>query len=263
MKNYNKLLKYQHLFGLIGYPLSHSFSKKYFSDKFAKERIENCYYELFPLKIIEEFPELVSKFSNLKGINVTLPYKQKVIPFLDELDEGAMAVGAVNTIKVESGKLSGHNTDVYGFEKSLTQIIDKNQLKNIRQALILGTGGASKAVKYVLKKNGISFSIVSRKKEKGDFVYEDMGGEVLSKYQLIVNTTPLGMEPKTDGFPKLDYEQLNSNHFLFDLVYNPEKSVFLRKGQKQGCAIMNGLSMLYLQAEKAWEIWNPKIDIKK
>jgi shikimate dehydrogenase len=261
--NRKEISEYQHLFGLIGYPLSHSFSKKYFSDKFLKEGIKNCYYELFPLKTIEEFPKLINDFPNLKGINVTLPYKESVLSFLDEIDEDAKEVGAVNTIKIESGKLSGYNTDVYGFENSLVHFMEKNPLKPIHNALILGTGGASKGMKYVLKKLKFSYLMVSRNRKKGDLTYEDLDEKILSNCQLIVNTTPLGMAPKTNDFPKLDYDKLNSNHFLFDLVYNPEKTVFLAKGIEQGCSVINGLSMLYLQAEKAWEIWNSEVDKKK
>ncbi len=257
-----KLSAYKHLFGLIGYPIAHSFSKNYFSDKFLKEGINDSYYELFPLKMIGELPDLIHRFQNLKGLNVTIPYKELVIPFLDEIDENAKEVGAVNTIKVESGKLFGYNTDVYGFEKSLRQFLNQAQLKTIKKALILGTGGAAKAVKYVLKKLGISYSLVSRKIKKGDLLYEDLDEKTLSAYQLIINTTPVGMAPKTATFPDLNYNLLDSNHFLYDLVYNPEKTVFLTKGKKQGCMIMNGLPMLHLQAEKAWEIWSFLIDKK-
>ncbi len=257
-----KLSEYNHLFGLIGYPIAHSFSKKYFSDKFLKEGINDCYYELFPLKDIDELPTLINRYPNIKGLNVTIPYKELVIPFLDEIDESAKEVGAVNTIKIESGKLIGYNTDVYGFEKSLSRFLNKNQLKSINKALILGTGGASKAVKYVLNKLGKSCAFVSRNSKKGDLTYDDLNEKILSEYQLIINTTPLGMSPKTDAFPKLKYELLDSNHFLYDLVYNPEKTVFLAKGKKQGCKIINGLSMLHLQAEKAWEIWRFLIDKK-
>ncbi len=248
--------EYKHLFGLIGYPLSHSFSKKYFSDKFLKEGISDCYYELFPLNDIAEFPALIKKHPNLKGLNVTLPYKELVIPFLDKLDESAAAIGAVNTIKIDSGKLSGYNTDAYGFEKSLTDFIKKNQSKPIQKALVLGTGGASKAVTYVLKKLNIFYLTISRNPEKGDLTYDDLDQNIISNTQLIVNTTPLGMAPKKDTFPMIKYEWLDSNHFLFDLVYNPEKTVFLTRGKNQGCSVMNGLPMLHLQAEKAWEIWN-------
>ncbi len=257
-----KLSDYKHLFGLIGYPLSHSFSKKYFSDKFLKEGVSDCYYELFPLKDISEFPLLIKKYPNLKGLNVTIPYKESVLPFLDVFDENAAAVGAVNTIKIHSGKLYGYNTDVYGFEKSLLQFLKTGQLSSIQKALVLGTGGASKAVCFVLKKLGIFYAKVSRDSKKGDLTYEDLDEKILSDTQLIINTTPLGMAPNATTFPALDYELLDSNHFLFDLVYNPEKTVFLTKGKKQGCSIMNGLPMLQLQAEKAWEIWNFVVDKK-
>jgi shikimate dehydrogenase len=257
-----KLSKYKHLFGLIGYPLSHSFSKKYFSEKFSNEGLTDCYYELFPLKEIAELPALLRKYPNLKGLNVTIPFKELVIPFLDGIDESAKEVGAVNTIKIESGKLFGYNTDVYGFEKSLLRFLNNSQLQSIQKALVLGTGGASKAVSFVFEKLGIAHSLVSRNVEKGDFTYEGLDSKIVAEFQLIVNTTPLGMAPKTDTFPALNYNLLSSNNFLFDLVYNPEKTVFLAKGEKQGCSIINGLPMLHFQAEKAWEIWNPVIGKK-
>ena len=257
-----KITEYKHLFGLIGYPIAHSFSKRYFSDKFLKEGIEDSHYELFPLKEIGELPALIRDYPNLKGLNVTIPYKELVLPYLDGIDKSAEEVGAVNAIKIDSGKLYGYNTDVYGFEKSLNQFLNEGHLKSIQKVLILGTGGASKAVKYVIKKLGKQYSLVSRNSKKGDLTYKDLYEKTLSDYQLIINTTPLGMAPKTDTFPDLKYNLLDSNHFLFDLVYNPEKTVFLIKGKKQGCLIANGLPMLHLQAEKAWEIWNPIIDKK-
>lgn len=261
MKN-KKLTEYQHLFGLIGFPISHSFSKKYFSNKFLNEGINNCLYELFPLRDISELPYLIEDFPNLTGLNVTLPYKELVIPYLDEIEESVKEIGAVNTIKIESGKLTGYNTDAFGFEESLFQFLNENQIKSINKALVLGTGGASKAVKYVLKKLEISYFMVSRDAEKGDFTYDDLTANLIAECQLIINTTPLGMAPKMDSFPKLKYDLLDSNHFLYDLVYNPEKTVFLAKGEKQGCSIINGLPMLYLQAEKAWELWNSIVDKK-
>ena len=251
----NNLADYKNLFGLIGFPLSHSFSKKHFSNKFLKEGIENCFYDLFPLEKIDQFPTLIEAHRNLKGLNVTLPYKELVIPFLDDVDESAKGVGAVNTIKVNKGKLIGFNTDVFGFEKSLKQFL-RQHIHSIQNALILGTGGAAKAVKFVLSKNEIPYSSVSRNAQKGDFTYNDLDEKLIKSHQLIINTTPLGMVPKSNTFPNLKYSFLDSNHFLFDLVYNPEKTVFLIKGLEQGCSVMNGLPMLYYQAEKAWEIWN-------
>lgn len=246
---------YKKLFGLIGYPLSHSFSKRYFAEKFAKEGIKDCFYELFPISNIQELPRLINKFPNLQGLNVTIPYKEAVFPFLDDIDEGAQAVGAVNTIKIQEGKLLGFNTDVYGFEVSLTDPSFLAPRPSPLKALILGTGGAAKAVTFVLKKLNIPYLTVSRSAEKGDITYEEMEGSMMSAYRLIINTTPLGMSPKEDTFPPIPYANLGKDHLLYDLVYNPKVTTFLKKGQAQGSLIQNGLEMLYLQAEKAWEIW--------
>ncbi len=260
------LNKYPRLFGLIGYPLSHSFSKKYFTHKFQEQGLKDHYYELFPLKKIEELRALLAKFPNLRGLNVTIPYKEAVLSFLDEIDESARSVGAVNTIQIKDGSLKGFNTDVYGFEKSLKDFTslstsqsaeEKSKFQTpIKKALILGTGGAAKAVCYVLKKQNIEFLKVSRAPEKGDIIYRNLNDLDWYDYQLIVNTTPLGMSPNQDTCPEIPYEKLGSNHLLFDLVYNPEKTLFLAQGEEQNCSIINGLSMLHLQAEKAWEIWN-------
>ncbi|MEM6963734.1 MAG: shikimate dehydrogenase [Bacteroidota bacterium] len=241
------------LFTLIGYPLSHSFSRKYFSEKFEKEGISNHEYTLSPLEQIESFPELLQSHPNLVGLNVTIPYKEQVIPFLDEVSEEAAEVGAVNTIKIQEGKLKGYNTDTYGFEKSLCDFLGE---KKIAHALVLGTGGAAKAVVFVLKKMGIHPILVSRNPKKGDLTYADLDSEIFEECQLIVNTTPLGMLPTVDTFPDLPYYRLNNKYYLYDLVYNPEKTMFLQKGAAKGVAVRNGLEMLHLQAERAWEIWN-------
>ena len=244
-------------FTLIGYPLSHSFSEKYFTEKFDREQIANHEYFLSPLVQIEDFPKLLAANSNLAGINVTIPYKEKVIPFLDEISEEAKAIGAVNTIKIEEGKLKGFNTDVYGFEKSLVDFLTQKEKKiSVDNALILGTGGAAKAVVYILKKLGIEPILVSRKKGKGDLTYDDLDTIIFDECRLIVNTTPLGMLPNLDSCPDLPFHRINEKYHLYDLVYNPEKTVFLRRGESNGAAIKNGLEMLHLQAEKAWEIWN-------
>jgi shikimate dehydrogenase len=245
------------LYGLIGFPLSHSFSKKYFKEKFEKEGIADSFYELFPLQSIEEFPDLIAQHPNLKGLNVTIPYKQAVMPFLDEIDKEAEAVGAVNTIRIKDGKLKGFNTDVYGFEHSLHDFLQDAQ-KPVKKALILGTGGAAKAIAYVLKKMEIDFLLVSRSVEKGDIDYKSIDGKILSNHLLIVNTTPLGMYPSIDTFPDISYHYLTEAHYLYDLVYNPEITSFMSKGAAKGAKSHNGLRMLYLQAEKAWEIWNQK-----
>lgn len=245
------------LYGLIGYPLGHSFSQKFFSEKFEREGITNARYELFPLPDIGELPRLLKKHPALCGLNVTIPYKETVIPFLDELDETAKAVGAVNCIRIRAGRLTGFNTDVYGFEQSLLHTVgNRAQLKDSR-ALILGTGGASKAVAYVLDKLGMTCHFVSRtaRPELGWLSYEDLGQLYWSLYRLIVHTTPLGMYPKVEGCPDLPFEKLSSQHLVFDLVYNPPQTLLLRQSSAQGASVQNGLDMLHLQAEKAWEIW--------
>ncbi len=249
--------KIKRQFTLIGYPLSHSFSENYFTQKFEREQIKNHEYSLSPLERIEDFPQLITSMPNLVGLNVTIPYKEQVIPYLDSISEEAEAIGAVNTIKIENGKLKGFNTDVYGFEKSLIQFLQKgNKKQTVENALVLGTGGAAKAVIYILKKLGIDPILVSRRQNSGDLTYSDLDTPIFEECQLIVNTTPLGMLPNVNSCPDLPYHRLNKNYFLYDLVYNPEKTVFLKRGESQKAAIMNGLEMLHLQAEKAWEIWS-------
>lgn len=239
-------------FGLIGYPLSHSFSKGYFTEKFAKENIRDTVYELFPIDTIEKFSELISSQPGLRGLNVTIPYKEAVIPYLSSLDEGAAEIGAVNTIVLSGSTAKGYNTDVYGFEISFRKHLQSHH----RNALVLGTGGASKAVIYALKQLGISYQYVSRNREEGKWSYEDITPEVLADYQVIINTTPVGMYPRVEDLPPLPYEALTKDHYLYDLVYNPETTAFLQKGKEKGAVTENGLEMLHLQAEKAWEIWN-------
>lgn len=248
------LLKHQNLLGLIGFPLSHSFSKRYFAEKFSAEGIANYFYELFPIASVEEMPLLWEQYPNLKGINVTIPYKEQVIPYLCRIDGAAAAIRAVNTIKKEEDGLVGYNTDVYGFEYSLKNKLDKEKLE-IKRAIILGTGGAAKACAYVLQKLGVHFQYVSRKSAEDQLTYEQLRPEIIQQLQLIINTTPLGMSPQLDTFPKIPYEALSKQHLLFDLVYNPAETAFLRKGKEQGTHILNGLEMLQLQAEKAWQIW--------
>lgn len=242
------------LFGLIGYPLSHSFSKKYFTDKFHKCGID-AQYELYELKQINEFLELKTNL-NLFGLNVTIPYKQQIIPFLDELDETAAEIGAVNVIKFicqdDVLRLKGYNTDTTGFEQSI-----KPHLKSYHQkALILGTGGASRAIDYSLRKLGLSTVFVSRTPEIAQFGYKDLNEKVLSEYLVIINATPVGTFPKVDDSPDIPYEFLSSRHLLFDAVYNPAETVFLKKGKANGAFGMNGEEMLIRQAEAAWKTWN-------
>lgn len=237
-------------FGLIGYPLTHSFSPSYFNAKFKKEDID-ALYSAFPLETVQDFCDLI-KDNNFSGLNVTIPFKETIIPFLDEIDERASVIGAVNTITFRNGKTKGYNTDYIGFEKSLLQLIVDP--KNITKALILGTGGAAKAVKYTLELLGIPYMMVSR--DQGDVTYEGISEEIFTKANLIINTTPLGMTPHIGSKPKLPYQWLNKKYFLYDLVYNPEKTIFLSEGLKKGCKIKNGYDMLILQAEQAWLIWN-------
>lgn len=246
------------LFGLIGYPLSHSFSKRYFTGKFERLGLKDHRYDLFEMHDIRLLPALWESHPSLKGLNVTIPHKQAVIPYLDELDEGARAVGAVNTIKrMPDGRLIGYNTDVEGFRQALLRWLPLNYFeKQAYEALVLGTGGASRAVVYVLKQLGIPYRTVSREKAKGDLTYEDLQSAGWGAARLIINTTPLGMSPHIDTAPPLPYEQIDTTFYLYDLVYNPPLTRFLREGISRGAKIQNGLEMLYLQAEAAWEIWN-------
>ncbi|MBR9921965.1 MAG: shikimate dehydrogenase [Bacteroidetes bacterium] len=241
-------------FGLIGFPLSHSFSRQYFREKFEKEGILDAQYENLPLENILDFPALIKRFPNLRGLNVTIPHKQAVMPFLDEIEASAQVIGAVNTIRVEpEGRLTGFNTDAYGFERSLLEWLPAN-FKG--QALVLGTGGASKAICFVLTKNEIQYKLVSRSPGEGQLGYEDIDKELLEKYKLIVNTTPLGTHPNIESCPDIPYDLLGPNHYLYDLVYNPSETKFMRLGAASGAQTHNGLQMLILQAEGAWQIWN-------
>lgn len=251
-ENNNEMKKY----GLIGYPLTHSFSKRYFTEKFETENI-NSKYDNFEIDNIGKFPEIIKNNPELCGINVTIPYKEQVIPFLNELNDSAKEIGAVNTIKIkrtDSGiNLKGFNTDTYGFETSLKPLLKEHHKK----ALILGTGGASKALKYVLSKLGIEFISASIEELKENEIrYEDIDEKMIKERLLIINATPLGTYPKVDTFPNIPYEFINKKHLLFDLVYNPEVSVFLKNGLEKGAAIKNGYDMLLLQAKRAYEIWN-------
>ncbi len=240
-------------FGLIGYPLGHSFSEKYFRDKFGKAGITDCIYSNYPIASISLLTEIL-KDPGLRGLNVTIPYKEDVIPFLHASDIIVSETGACNCIRIEGGHLKGFNTDVKGFEESLTEKL-KDSDKN---ALILGTGGSSKAVAWVLKKKGISFLFVSRKtRSSADHItYGDLDARILKKHTLIVNTTPLGMAPETENCPSIPYEWIDSGHYLFDLIYNPSKTLFLEKGEINGARIKNGADMLAIQAEASWKIWN-------
>lgn len=238
-------------YGLIGKTLSHSFSPGHFNKKFKEQEIDAEYVTL-EMDRIEGFLELKGH-NEYAGFNVTIPYKEEIMAFLDCIDPEAEEVGAVNTIKITSQGYKGYNTDIYGFEVSLFTLISNPS--NIRKALVLGTGGSSKAVQYVLRKLGISYLTVSRS-ESGDIRFQDIDKDLLDASDLIINTTPLGMFPEVDKYPDIPYELMHANYFMFDLIYNPEKTIFLTKGWQRGIKIKNGLEMLHLQAEKAWEIWN-------
>jgi shikimate dehydrogenase len=239
-------------FGLIGFPLSHSFSKGYFAAKFEKEGITDAVYDTYPIPEIGEFPNLTQKIEGLVGLNVTIPYKEQVIPFLDELHPAAAAMGAVNTILFKNGKSKGFNTDVYGFQKSLEPLLKAHHT----HALVLGTGGASKAVVYALNELGISWKYVSRTGNETQLSYQDLTPEIIAQHTLIINTSPVGMYPNVSDCPEIPYDAIGSQHLLYDLVYNPAETLFLTKGKAQGAEIKNGLEMLHLQAERAWEIWS-------
>ena len=245
------------LYGLIGYPLSHSFSKGYFADKFNREKIAAAFYEAFAIDEVALMPDLFSRYPNLIGLNVTIPYKEQVIPYLVGLEAGAAKINAVNTIKKTKEGLKGYNTDIIGFQQSLLEMFDRSrkELKGTN-ALILGTGGAAKAIRYVLQKLDIPFLMVSRSQRIDTINYGEVTSEVVNAHRLIINTTPLGMSPKVDEAPPLPYEEMNDKHLLFDLVYNPGLTLFLKKGLQQGATIQNGLDMLHYQAEASWKIWN-------
>ncbi len=243
-------------FGLVGFPLTHSWSAEYFSRKFRELNLPDHEYRLYPIQSVEKILDILSGNPSLLGLNVTIPHKVAILPFLDELSTGAQEVGAVNCINVirNSGKtkLIGYNTDVFGFTLSLERLIQPHHT----HALVLGTGGASKAVVYALKQMGIRHTLVSRcPSHVGIISYEDLTKPIIADHSLIINTTPASMFPAVSGLPEIPYEFLSSRHLLFDLVYNPEETLFLRKGREAGATIKNGLEMLQLQAERSWEIW--------
>lgn len=239
-------------FGLIGHPLTHSFSKTYFTGKFEKEQIDAC-YENFDLKDLSEIHPIMKKHHDLQGFNVTIPYKESIILYLDFIDKTAKEIGAVNTVKVLSdGRMKGFNTDVMGFESTLSKA---TSIKT-PSALILGTGGASKAVQYVLSKHHLPYHLVSRDPQKGDYTYQSLMPEIIQDHLLIINATPVGMAPHIEESPLIPYEAISPNHILIDLIYNPEETQFLQQGKRQGAKTFNGLTMLHAQAEASWTIWN-------
>jgi shikimate dehydrogenase len=241
-------------YGLIGYPLSHSFSQKYFTEKFLKEGINDAVFHAFSIPAVTDVLDVLKQHPQLKGFAITIPYKKAIIPFLTEATPGVQQMGACNCVKIDGGQLKGYNTDVIGFEKSFIQHLQPHHTK----ALILGTGGAAAAVEYTLQKLGIGYSFVSRTAdgEKNTLGYADITGDLLQAYTVIINCTPLGTYPKTDEAPQLPYQLLTAKHYLFDLVYNPPLTKFLQLGQQQGATIQNGYEMLVLQAEENWKIWN-------
>jgi len=243
-------MKKNKIYGLIGKNISYSFSREYFSNKFKTEKISSKYLN-FDLIDINQIYKLTKEF-NLSGLNVTIPYKESILQFLDETDSKAKQIGAVNTIKFFNNKMIGYNTDYIGFKKSLQNISNINIPKN---ALILGTGGASKAVKFALSELGIGFKTVSRVKNNADYTYQEIDKYIINK-KLIINCSPVGTFPNIKDSPKIPYQYLTSENFLYDLVYNPDKTLFLKKGDEIGCFTKNGVEMLKIQAEKAWEIWN-------
>lgn len=259
-------------FGLIGYPLSHSFSVKYFAEKFAKENITDADYKNYPLEHIKDLQDLLDAHPNLCGLNVTIPHKVNVIRYLDWVEEDARHAGAVNCIRVRaespvqaafSGevgfkghdyRLEGFNTDLYGFEMSLRPLLDNIEY----EALVLGDGGAARAVKCVLENLGIAYKVVTRTEKGDNILFKDLKPHHISQHKLIINTTPLGTYPNVDECPPIPYEHIGDDHILYDLVYNPERTLFLQKGEERGAKIKNGYEMLILQAEKSWEIWTSK-----
>jgi len=259
-------------YGLIGYPLSHSFSKQYFTEKFEKEKITDVEYQVFPIEHISELPALLKANPELCGLNVTIPHKLSVLKYLDWIEHDAKNAGAVNCIRISAEspveaaftgevgikghdfRLEGFNTDIYGFEMSLRPLLKDHH----DQALVLGDGGAARAVKCVLESLGINFKVVTRKPHPGNLLFTDLKPHHTKQHTLIVNTTPLGMVPNIDEYPPIPYEAISDEHLLYDLIYNPEKTMFLQKGEERGAVIKNGYEMLVLQAEKSWEIWTSK-----
>lgn len=240
-------------FGLIGRNIDYSFSKKYFTDKFSDALYEDCVYENFDIQSIEEFPTILKNNPDLKGLNITIPYKEAIIPFLDTLSDKAFKIGAVNVIRfTKKGNLKGYNSDWYGFKKSLEPLLQPHH----KRALILGTGGAAKAVAFALEELDILYTFVSREASENAIDYNRINVTTFDNFQIIINCTPVGTSPNTKEFPPIPYEYFTEKHIAFDLIYNPEETQFLKKAKKKGAIIKNGYEMLVFQAEKAWKIWN-------
>jgi shikimate dehydrogenase len=243
------------VFGLIGGTVSHSFSKAYFDEKFFREGLRDYHYELFPLGSIKDIETLLRDTKGLTGLNVTIPYKEQVIQYIDVLDDFARKIGAVNVIKIDNGKLKGYNTDSDAFHDSVQKWLPAGKKF---KAVILGTGGSSKAVQEALTKLGLEYTLVSRKSKKGVVTYNALKKDptILRDSHLIINTTPLGMSPNTESMPSIDFEQITRDHYVYDLIYNPARTLFLQKAEMRNATIKNGLEMLHMQAEKSWSIWN-------
>lgn len=241
------------LYGLIGYPLTHSFSQAYFTRKFEELGLKDCRYQNFPIERIGDVQKLLSSEEDLQGLNVTIPYKEEIIPYLDVLSHDADAIGAVNTICFESAGFAGYNTDWIGFTQSLTPMM--TQWEKPPSALILGSGGSAKAVAYALILLKIPYVMISRWRRETGITYDELTDDLIEASHLIINTTPLGMSPKTEGAPDLNYRAIGPRHLLYDLIYNPAQTLFLRKGHEQGAQIKNGLDMLQFQAEASWALW--------
>ena len=242
------------VYGLIGNPLGHSFSKQYFTEKFEREQLPGCRFELYPLENIYQLTSLLNSEADLNGLAVTIPYKEAVIPFLNVVDEVAALIGAVNCIKISAGNLIGYNTDCIGFERSLLPVLQSQHTK----ALVLGSGGSSKAVQYVLRKLNIDLLVVTRNKilPKGFIHYDLIDENIMQQYSLIINCSPVGMFPDEDNKPEIPYQYLSKDHLLFDLVYKPAETKFLKEGKSRGSTVKNGYEMLVIQAEENWKIWN-------
>jgi shikimate dehydrogenase len=246
-----KKLKNKNIYGLVGKNINYSFSKAYFLEKFKKDHIINSNYLNFDIERIDLIEDIFKK-NKLSGLNVTIPYKEKIIPFIDELSPTAKEVGSVNAICFHNSKKIGYNTDTFGFDKTLSEI----NIDNIQHALVLGTGGASKAIRYVLSKRKISYNLVSRTKKEGSILYKDLDSDLFNQDLLIINSTPLGTYPNIEEFPDIPYSYLNDRHILYDLVYNPIETLYMKKGKQKGARVINGLKMLEYQAQKSWELWS-------
>jgi len=242
------------LYGLIGFPLGHSFSKQYFTEKFSKEGLIDCFFEAYPIPSIDLFPELIKENPTLRGLSVTIPYKEQVLKFITEISEEVKFIGATNNIRINGDTLTAYNTDIIGFEQSFCKLLQLHHKK----ALVLGTGGASKAIQYVLSKLNIEFLVVTRNEnlQVGNINYKMIDKHIINEYSIIINCSPAGMSPKENISPDIPYHFINAGHYLYDLVYKPLETLFLQKGKEKGAITKNGYDMLLIQAEASWKIWN-------